>query len=52
MAFGSAREVAYQLSLAARLGYVDSNAAVAMEKQADETARVLAGLLKSLRANK
>lgn len=51
MAFGSVREVAYQLSLAARLGYVDSKVAKELEQQADETAKVLAGLLKSLRTN-
>ena len=52
MAFGSVREVAYQLSLTSRLGYMDSNVASGLEKQADETAKVLAGLLQSLRANK
>src|SRR5690348_4271588 len=52
MAFGSAREVEYQLSLATRLRYVNSAAAAGLGKQADETARVLAGLLKSLRATK
>ena len=50
MAFGSVREVAYQLTLASRLGYIDSNVATKLEKQADETARVIAGLLKSLRS--
>jgi four helix bundle protein len=50
MAFGSAREVEYQLTLAARLGYVDSNAAAKLQSEADETAKVLAGLLLSLRA--
>ncbi len=51
IAFGSVREVGYQLSLAARLGYMDSNTAAELEKQADETARVLAGLLQSLRSS-
>ena len=50
MAFGSVRELGYQLSLAARLGYLESNVALDLEKQADETARVLAGLLHSLRS--
>ena len=50
MAFGSAREVSYQLTLAARLGYMESKAAAELEQQADETARVLAGLLQSLRS--
>ena len=49
IAYGSAREVSYQLSLAARLGLsterpIDSTAAIA-----DETCRVLNGLIRSLR---
>jgi len=52
MAFGSVCEVGYQLSLATRLGYLESDVAAELEKQADETARVLAGLLQSLRATK
>ncbi len=50
MAFGSAREVEYQLSIAARLSYMPPEVAAALAKQADETARVLSGLLRSLRA--
>ena len=50
MAFGSVRELEYQLTLAARLGYMESNGAADLEEQADETARVLAGLLQSLRS--
>ncbi|WP_092048249.1 four helix bundle protein [Planctomicrobium piriforme] len=49
MAFGSAREVEYQVTLAARLDYLSSDIAADLTKQASETARVLAGLLKSLR---
>jgi len=49
MAFGSSREVGYQLTLAARLGYMESNVAAALETQADETAKVLGALLRSLR---
>lgn len=49
MAFGSVREVGYQLTIAVRLGYVSSDVASEMERQADETARVLAGLIQSLR---
>jgi four helix bundle protein len=52
MAFGSVRELAYQLTLATRLGYMESSIAAELEKQADETARVLAGLLQSLRSRK
>jgi len=50
MAFGSVREVEYQLTLAARLEYMDADAANELSQQADETARVLAGLLQSLRS--
>ncbi|KAA5538644.1 four helix bundle protein [Roseiconus nitratireducens] len=49
MAFGSIREVEYQLTIASRLGYTDSNVGKKLAMQADETARVLAGLIKSLR---
>jgi hypothetical protein len=50
MAFGSVREVEYQLSIAARLGYMPEDVAAKVTQQADETAKVLAGLLRSLRA--
>src|SRR5262245_52400173 len=50
MAFGSVREVEYQLSLAARLGYMSSESAAELAQQADETAKVIAGLLRSLRS--
>jgi four helix bundle protein len=50
MAFGSAREVAYQLTLAHRLGYMPADAAKKLAQQTDETAKVLAGLLRSLRS--
>jgi four helix bundle protein len=52
MAFGSAREVEYQLSVAARLNYLPTEVATELSRQADETARVLAGLLRSLRSDK
>jgi four helix bundle protein len=50
MAFGSARELEYQISLAARLDYLSSSVAADLSCRAEETARVLAGLLKSLRS--
>lgn len=50
IAFGSAREVGYQLTIAARLGYMSIQVATDLSKEADETARVLAGLLRSLRS--
>ena len=49
MAFGSSREVEYQLTVAHRLGYVPDDAGQKVAQQADETAKVLAGLLRSLR---
>lgn len=49
MAFGSAREVEYQISLAARLEYLRPKDAPALSQQANETARVLSGLINSLR---
>lgn len=51
MAFGSAREAEYQLSIAARLGYLTADVAAQVSQQADETAKVLAGLLRSLRSD-
>ena len=50
MAFGSAREVKYQLTVAHRLGYMPDEVARKLEHGADETAKVLAGLLRSLRS--
>ena len=49
MAFGSIREVEYQLTIARRLGYTDPEASTNLASRADETARVLAGLIRSLR---
>jgi four helix bundle protein len=49
MAFGSVREVEHQLTIAERLGYIPRDIASTIVSQADETARVLAGLLNSLR---
>ena len=49
IAFGSAREVEYQLSLALRLGFGSAEAYDATSRLADETCRVLNGLIRSLR---
>ncbi|MHB1036377.1 MAG: four helix bundle protein [Pirellulales bacterium] len=49
MAFGSVREAEYQLSIAHRLGYLPDDVAQKLAQQASETAKVLAGLLRSLR---
>jgi four helix bundle protein len=50
MAFGSIREVEYQLTIARRLEYTTGESAEQLASEADETARVLAGLIRSLRA--
>jgi four helix bundle protein len=50
IAFGSLREVEYQLTIAARLDYSDQVTSETLAAKADETARVLAGLIRSLRA--
>jgi four helix bundle protein len=52
MAFASAREVNYQISLASRLGFMTAESAADLSKMADDTARVLAALLRSLRRAK
>jgi len=50
MAFGSARELEYQLSLARRLEYITKDDAVELEGLAEETLKVLSGLIRSIRA--
>jgi four helix bundle protein len=50
IALGSAREVEYQLSLAARLECLPADTASELVREADETARFLTGLLRSLRS--
>ncbi len=49
IAFGSVRELEYQLSLAKRLGYLEANVAEPIEALRIETAKVLGGLIISLR---
>ena len=46
MAFGSSRELQYQIGLAARLGYLESDA---LEPAATQVAKTLGALLKALR---
>lgn len=48
MAYGSARELEYQISLAIRLGYLRDVSGVV--ELATETAKVLNGLIRSLRS--
>ena len=49
IAYGSAKEVEYQLSIAERLGYGQSDTIRAISDQASETAKVLNGLIRALR---
>ena len=51
LAFASTREVEYQLTIATRLGYLPSDVAAELSQQANETAKVLSGLLRALRPN-
>jgi four helix bundle protein len=48
-AYGSAREVEYQLTIAHRLKYLPESDAQQLLRQANETVRVLAGLIRALR---
>lgn len=49
MAYGSCRELSYQLSLAMRLGYLGEEPATSIASLADETSKVLGGLIRSIR---
>ncbi len=49
IAFASAREVSYQVTIAARLGYMSIDVSTELSQKADESAKVLAGLLRSRR---
>jgi four helix bundle protein len=49
MAYGSCREVEYQLSLVDRLGFAKQEHVDPVLAQAEETAKVLNGLIRSLR---
>ena len=49
MAYGSSRELEYQASLAARLGYLQPAEHKDLSRVASETVRVIAGLIRSFR---
>jgi four helix bundle protein len=49
IAFGSVRELEYQLSLSSRLGYLPPGAHAELRARTVETAKVLGGLIRSLR---
>lgn len=48
-AYGSARELEYQLSLAIRLGHLDTQEGEELTSLCEETGRVLHGLIRSMR---
>jgi four helix bundle protein len=49
IAFGSGRELEYQLSLATRLGYVNQSESQRLDSIVNELMKVLSGLIKSQR---
>ena len=49
VAFGSFRELDYQVSLAHRLGYLQTDAHALLQRKCAETSKVLAALIRSLR---
>ena len=49
IAFGSLRELHYQLSLAKRLGYCDPALFLTGDEKCEETGKVLAALIRSIR---
>jgi len=52
IAYGSARELEYQASLAFRLGYLTDEAYEALRSKCSETSKVLGALIRSLRRRK
>lgn len=51
MAYGSARELEYQIGLAQRLGFLKESSNQLLAQVAEETCKVLNGLLRSLRSS-
>ena len=49
IAYGSSRELEYQISLAYRLGYLSDNDYQSLRKSSEETSKILLGLIQSLR---
>ena len=50
ISYGSARELEYQVSLATRLGYMAEAGSTRLASLAEETSKVLCGLIQSFRA--
>ena len=51
IAFGSLRELRYQLDLSRRLGFLDDRSSQIIEPKIEETEKVLNGLVRSLRSD-
>jgi len=51
IAYGSARELEYQVLLAFRLGFINSKTNQTLTKNSKEVSKVLSGLLRSFRPN-
>lgn len=49
IAMGSLRELEYQISLAGRLGYLNAKQIASLTQRSEEAAKVLSGLIKSLK---
>lgn len=49
IAYGSARELEYQVSLAFRLGYINSETNQVLSEKSNELSKVLNGLIRSIR---
>ena len=49
IAYGSARELEYQVTLAERLGFFDANSGPSMDASCTEVSKVLSGLIRSLK---
>lgn len=49
IAYGSSRELEYQVSIGKRLGYLEEETINSLESLVVETCKVLAGLIKSLK---
>lgn len=51
IAYGSARELEYQITLAFRLGYINPETNQALSKNSKEVSKVLNGLIRSIRSH-
>lgn len=49
IAFGSLRELKYQVNLSKRLGFINHQHAISIEPKIEETEKVISGLIRSLR---